>query len=157
MNVAALLAKLTKGAKFAGSVGHPMTKMLWRERGHEGAWGTPKAPAAAPPLAKILDPPLAGWNVVAGVGAAAARPVAGGGRHLSAGDRRAVSRLQHRQHLLHRPGRLGRLRHRQWILDRMRRQYNNNNTSNNNNYTTMFSSLQCFDAVGWAAGRASGL
>jgi len=29
-----------------------------RERGHEGAWGTPKAPAAAPPLAKILDPPL---------------------------------------------------------------------------------------------------
>jgi len=28
-------------------------------RGHEGAWGTPKAPAAArTPLAKILDPPL---------------------------------------------------------------------------------------------------
>jgi len=26
--VAALLAKLTKEAKFAGSVGHPMTKML---------------------------------------------------------------------------------------------------------------------------------
>ena len=28
MNVAALLAKFDKGAKFAGSVGHPMTKML---------------------------------------------------------------------------------------------------------------------------------
>ena len=27
-----------------------------REVGHEGAWGTPKAPAATP-LAKILDPP----------------------------------------------------------------------------------------------------
>ena len=118
--------------------------------------GHSKGTSCRTPLAKILDPPLAGWNVVAGVGAAAARPVAGGGRHLSAGDRRAVSRLQHRQHLLHRPGRLGRLRHRQWILDRMRRQYNNNNSL----LVIITTILQCFHPfsaltllVGWQEGH----